>query len=207
MIMETDDHYFLTATAREVWLRGEKEEEDKLLEALYRIRREKYFPRVIYPNGRVASERMMELAEAAFLRAWEDFSRDGRAGKNKTTERSYVWYFFGIFRYKFLNLLAEEQVRLRAEAEFGNRYSAESRTEFEIGKPALFSAATEAILRETGENCRELLIWRFAEELSHDEIARRREMTRDSSIKMVARCKKRFLEKRINDRHKRLRGE
>jgi DNA-directed RNA polymerase specialized sigma24 family protein len=206
MIMETDDHYFLTATAREVWLRGEKEEEDKLLEALYRIRREKYFPRVIYPNGRVVVERMLELAEAAFLRAWEDFSRDGRAGKNKTAERSYVWYFFGIFRNKFLNLLAEEQVRLLAEVEFGNRYSTESMAEFEIGKPALFSAATEAVLRETGENCRELLIWRFAEGLSHDEIARRREMTRDSSIKMVARCKKRFLEKRINDRHKRLRG-
>ena len=32
MIMETDDHYFLTETAREVWLRGGKEEEDKLLE-------------------------------------------------------------------------------------------------------------------------------------------------------------------------------
>ena len=203
MIMETDDHYFLTETARAVWLRGGKEEEDKLLEALYRIRREKYFPRVIYSNGRIESERMMELAEAAFLRAWEDFSRDGRAGKNKTKERSYVWYFFGIFRNKFLDLLAEEQVRLQAEVEFGNRYSAEGIPEFEIGKPALFSAATEAVLRETGENCRELLIWRFAEGLSHDEIARRREMTRDSSIKMVARCKKRFLEKRINDRHKR----
>jgi DNA-directed RNA polymerase specialized sigma24 family protein len=204
--MEADDHYFLTATAQEIWLRGEKEDEDKLLEALYRIRKEKYFPRVIYPNGRVEIERMAELAEAAFLRAWEDFSRDGRAGKNKTKERSYVWYFFGIFRNKFLNLLGEEQVRLRAEIEFGNRYSTEGEPEFEIGKPALFSAATEAVLRETGANCRELLIWRFAEGLSHDEIARRRQMTRDSSIKMVARCKKRFLEKRVNDRYTRLRG-
>jgi DNA-directed RNA polymerase specialized sigma24 family protein len=206
MIMEADDYYFLTATAQEIWLRGVKEEEDKLLEALYRIRKEKYFPRVIYLNGRVATERMMELAEAAFLRAWEDFSRDGRARKNKTKERSYVWYFFGIFRYKFLDLLGEEQVRLQAEAEFGSRYSVESVAEFEIGRPALFSAAIEAVLRETGENCRELLIWRFAERLSHDEIARRRAMTRDSSIKMVARCKKRFLERRINDRYKRLRG-
>lgn len=195
--METDDHFFLTATAQEVWQRGEKAGEDRMLEALYRIRREKYFPRVIYSNSRVQMERMIELAEAAFLRAWEDFSRDGRAGKNKTQERSYVWYFFGIFRYKFLSLLSEEQARLRAEAEFGGRYSGESPAEFEISRPAPFSAATEAVLRATGENCRELLIWRFAEGLSHDEIAARRGMTRDSSIKMVARCKKRFLEKRI----------
>jgi DNA-directed RNA polymerase specialized sigma24 family protein len=187
------DYYFLTGTAREIWQKGDKQGENRMLTCLYTLHKEDFFRRVIYKNNRLVNERMTELAESAFLLAWEAFNNDGKAGRNKTKEHRYTWYFFGIFKYKFLRLLQDEQVRRASEAEFGRVHAEVDPYIFEIKKTGMYSPEIQKMFDRLSPDCRQLLTWRYVEELSHDEIARRKEIARDSSIKMISRCKTRFL--------------
>lgn len=192
--MEMDcSYYFLTGTALEIWRTGDKEGENRMMKCLYEMREEKFFSRVIYPNGRVARERITELAETAFQTAWEAFTNDGRAGKNRTNDRQYTGYFFGIFRFKFLRLLEDEQARRAAEEEFDLRHAGDEPPGFEIRTESMYSPRVQRLLDKISPDCRQLLIWRYVEGLSHDAIAEKKKIERDSSIKMISRCKKRFL--------------
>ena len=192
--MEMDcNYYFLTGTALEIWRNGDKEGENRMWKCLYERREEHFFPRVIYRNGRVAVERITELAETAFHTAWEAFTNDGRAGKNRTSDRQYTAYFFGIFRFKFLKLLAQEQVRRTAEEEFHQRGTGGDAPGFEIKPGGLYSPRVQKVLDAISPDCRQLLTWRYVDGLSHDLIAEKKKIERESSIKMVHRCKQRFL--------------
>lgn len=168
-----------------------------MLACLSETHKASWFRRVVFKNGRVPEYRLVELAEDAFLIAWEDFSKRGRAGNLHLSGREYTGFFFIAFKNNYLKLLEKELRQKMAEQAFGERQDGTGDAFGGGGLDAdresgALSPRTQQALKRIGENCRELLIWRHVEQLSHDEIARRRKMDRKSSIKMVSRCGKKF---------------
>jgi hypothetical protein len=158
------------------------------------IREEKFFPLVVYGGGTITEAKKTELAEEAFHDAWADFNNQGRAGRNNIKEATYTWYFFGVFRQKFLRLFKQELKKAEIEAVFGKQLHNDDPVAAEIHKYGMDLPEIQAALQRVGSNCQELLTWKFKDKLNHDVIAQRKNILRQESIQMVSRCKVRFLE-------------
>lgn len=193
--METGcGHYFLSNTAMEIWQKGDMEGQNRMFACLYKIHKESYFRRVIFKNSIIPEYKFREFAENAFLKAWEAFNESGRAGKISFSSTEYTGFFFIIFKRTYLKILGKELRQANAEQEFGKVQPGASEPAIETKKNEFFSPRTQNALNKMSENCKQLLIWRHIEGLSHDEIARRKEINRESSIKIVSRCGKRFFD-------------
>ena len=193
--METTcGHYFLSETANGIWATGDAVGQNRMFECLYETHRDAYFRRVIFKNSIIPEYRFRELAENAFLKAWELFNENGKAGKIHFSGREYTGFFFIIFKRTYLKLVAKEMRLAYAETDFGLLQRPVSEPTGEIKKNDFFSTRTQLVLNKISSNCRQLLIWRHIENLSHDEIAARKKINRQSSIKIVSRCGKRFFD-------------
>jgi DNA-directed RNA polymerase specialized sigma24 family protein len=183
-------YYFLGSTAIAIWQQGDREGEDRMLVCLSTVYRQAWFERVIFNCSVLSGETLRDMAENVFLSTWEHFTAQGKAGKLRFDKPEYTPYLFTAFKGNYLKALQKELRRVQAEKEFGGSYAAET------GLPAdsFLPERMEKALDRLSADCRQLLLWKHVEGLSHDEIARRKQIARSSSIKMVSRCGRRFME-------------
>src|SRR5882762_3734800 len=125
-------HYFLSNTAMEIWQKADIEGQNKMFACLYEIHKESYFRRVIFKNSSIPEYRFRELAENAFLIAWEVFNKNGSAGKISFSSTEYTGFFFIIFKRTYLKIIGKELRQLSAEKEFGKAQPGISEMTFEI---------------------------------------------------------------------------
>jgi hypothetical protein len=191
--MELDSaYYLLSSTAMDMWHKRDIAGQDNMFRCLSQTHKASFFGRVIFRNGAVPEYRLRDLAENVFLETWEVFSRKGQAGEIVLQSREYAGFYFVMFKRGYLKALEKEILARKAELEFGRDRLKEVSAEVDIRDDRTLSPRTRAVLDQLGANCRELLIWKHIEQLSHDEIAKRRHMDRSSSIKMVSRCGRNF---------------
>ncbi|HLK29915.1 MAG TPA: sigma-70 family RNA polymerase sigma factor [Puia sp.] len=185
-------HYFLSETALAIWQQNDLLGEKQMFECLYKVNKETFFRRVIFRHSTIKDDILGELAENAFLSAWEAFNENGKAGKIKFASREHTGYFFIVFKNHYLKLLEKENRQEKAKKEIlKEQFLAEE----EIKHDAFsFSHKVQKALNKISPDCKDLLRWKHIEGLSHDEIAAKRNINRSSSIKMLSRCGKRFLE-------------
>ena len=183
-------YYFLSSTAIAIWQRGDREGEDKMLVCLSTVYRPAWFDRVIFNSSVLSGEALRDMAATVFLSTWEHFTAQGKAGKLRFNKPEYTSYLFTAFKGNYLKALQKELRRVEAEKSFGDRAA------IEIGAPvdSFLPERTGIVLSRLSADCRQLLLWKHVEGLSHDEIARRKQIARSSSIKMVSRCGRRFME-------------
>jgi DNA-directed RNA polymerase specialized sigma24 family protein len=202
-------YYLLTSTANEIWKQGDEAGLGKMLACVAAVHKESFFRRVIYKSRLVEPVMLRELGENVFLQTWEVFIRRGREGSLRLEAKEYAGYLFVAFKGNYLKALERELNRVAAEREFGEAEDVAG----SAGAPAFADGLVVRPANEPGEwgesawrertrralgrissDCRQLLIWRHVEGLSHDEIAQRKHINRSSSIKMVSRCGRRFAE-------------
>ncbi|HTJ11639.1 MAG TPA: hypothetical protein VL547_06430 [Dinghuibacter sp.] len=188
--MEKDPEYYLTTeTAVRICRQGDKEGMQHMLASLSRLHKASFFRRVVFAQASIPPVLLEELAENVFLQTWETFVRKLADGSLIVGSPEYTGLFFVMFKRGYLRELGKELRRVRVENEYGRSpMGAESPTD------EAFSLRTRQALEKIGENCRQLLTWRYIEGLSHDAIAVRKRIDRASSIKMVSRCGRRFAE-------------
>jgi DNA-directed RNA polymerase specialized sigma24 family protein len=191
-------HYFLSSTAADIWKRGDDIGSGRMLACLSAIHKESYFRRVVYKSRLIDGMVLLELAETVFLQTWEVFNKRGREGRLKLDGPEYTAYFFTAFKGNYLKSLEKELRRVTAEKEFGSWQPADGEAEG-AGRAGgeggdVLSARTQKALNKLSPDCRQLLVWKHIGGLSHDEIARRKNINRSSSIKMLSRCGRRFSE-------------
>ena len=184
-------YYFLSSTAIAIWQQGDREGEDKMLVCLSTVYRQAWFDRVIFNSNALSGETLRDMAENVFLSTWEHFNAQGKAGKLRFDKPEYTSYLFTAFKGNYLKALQKELRRVEAEKEFGGSYLA---AETGVPMDSFLLERTAKALSRLSADCRQLLLWKHVEGLSHDEIARRKQIARSSSIKMVSRCGRRFME-------------
>jgi DNA-directed RNA polymerase specialized sigma24 family protein len=183
-------YYFLGSTAIAIWQQGDREGEDRMLICVSDVYRKAWFQRVIFTSGALSAEALLDMAENVFLATWEHFTAQGKAGKLHFDKPEYTSYLFTAFKGNYLKGLQKELRRVQAEKEFGGSHSAETGLPVESFLPERTGNALDRL----SPDCRQLLLWKHVQGLSHDEIARRKNIARSSSIKMVSRCGRRFME-------------
>ena len=170
---------------------GDREGLQKMLASLTSLHKASFFRRVIFPQPSIPSFLLEELAEGAFLQTWETLVRKIGEGSLTVESPDYTGLFYVMFKRCYLKELGKELRRVRVEKEYGEAGAdAGSRAK----ENESFSLRTRRALGGIGENCRQLLTWRYIEGLSHDAIAERKQIDRTSSIKMVSRCGRKFSE-------------
>ena len=183
-------YYFLSSTAIAIWQQDDREGEDKMLVCLSTVYRQAWFQRVIFNSSALSVEMLRDMAESVFLSTWEHFSAQGKAGKLRFDKPEYTSYLFTAFKGNYLKALQRELRRVEAERAFGGSHLAETGMPVDSFTPE----RTARVLDRLSPDCRQLLLWKHVEGLSHDEIAGRKQIARSSSIKMVSRCGRRFME-------------
>ena len=185
-------YYFLSSTAIAIWQQDDREGEGKMLGCLSTVYRQIWFERVIFTSSALSGEALRDMAENVFLSTWEYFNAQGKAGKLRFDKPEYTAYLFTAFKGNYLKALQRELRRVDAERAFGGSHLAVAETSLHVDSLPLERMAKT--LDRLSPDCRQLLLWRHVEELSHDEIASRKQIARSSSIKMVSRCGRRFVE-------------
>ena len=183
----------------EIWKRGDDSGLGRMLACLSAVHKESWFRRVVYKSGLIDGAVLREMAESVFLQTWEMFNQRGREGRLRLDGLEYTAYLFIAFKGNYLKTLEKELRRVVAEKEFGSRQPAVGEAEGVGGADGggggdLFSVRTQQALNKISPDCRQLLIWKHIGGWSHDEIARRKNINRSSSIKMLSRCGRRFSE-------------
>lgn len=191
--------FFLTATAVEIWASKDAVSENKMFECLYTCEKQGFFSRVIFQNGLIHEKILTELAENAFVSAWEDFSKSGRMGRLDIKSPVYTGFFFIIFKNKYLRLLEKENRIAGEKLSFGSLQSASVNADTD--NRHAFSWKTQHAFNQVSPGCRELLQWKHIDNLEYDEIALRRNISRKSATNMVSRCGKEFLGYYQNNRN------
>jgi RNA polymerase sigma factor (sigma-70 family) len=197
-------YYFLSSTAMEIWQKDDGGGQQKMFTWLSVTHKEPWFRRVIYSSSDISGSELRDLAENVFLGTWETFNRNGKAGKLRFDKPEYTSYLFTAFKGNYLKSLQKELMRVKAEREFGRMLVTGGQEQGVLqdaplwdgiaSGEAAFSARTRKALELLSPDCRQLLLWKHVEGLSHDEIAQRKNISRSSSIKMVSRCGRRFWE-------------
>ena len=162
--------YFLSSVALQIWQRNDEEGQNRMFSCLSQVHKEGFFKRVIYKNryGDVVS---VELAENAFLSAWESFNNNGKAGKIALTETQYLGYFYVAFKRTYLKLVGAELKTHGAERE----YSLMDKAPYDVllENEQIVGERVQRVLQKMGVGCRKMLEWKFMEGASHEVIARR----------------------------------
>jgi DNA-directed RNA polymerase specialized sigma24 family protein len=193
--MGTDcDYFFLSSTAKEMWKTNDEIGLNKMFACLVKIYKESFFRRVIYKTKNVPEYMLHELAENVFVSAWESFNKKGITGETEIAGIEYTGFLFTIFKRAYLKGLEKAIRQSKEENLYGRMQSQDTETDFGIKKDESFSVRAQKTLNKISPDCKDLLIWKHVQGLSHDEIAARRKIDRDSSIKMLSRCAKRFRE-------------
>jgi hypothetical protein len=196
-------YYFLSSTAQKLWKNNDLSGQNKMLACLAETHKESFFNRVIYKTKTVPEYMLLELAENVFLNTWETFNKKGIAGKMNIAGIEYTGLFYIMFKRAYLKERGKAIRQSKEENEYGKMQSPDiENAGFEIKKDETFSAIVQRALNKISPDCKDLLMWKHVEGLSHDEIAARRKINRDSSIKMLSHCGKRFRE--IYSDHKNL---
>jgi DNA-directed RNA polymerase specialized sigma24 family protein len=177
--------YFLSSVALQIWQRNDEDGQNRMLTCLSQVHKEGFFRRVIYKN-RYSDSVNNELAENAFLMAWESFNINGKAGKISLTEKQYTGYFYIAFKRTYLKLVGTELKKHGAEKEFS--LMGDSSYDAIMENEQVVRERVQRTLQKMGANCRKMLEWKFMEGASHDVIAQRRNITRKSSINTLFRC-------------------
>lgn len=189
---ETDcSYYFLSKTAIQLWQKDDVSGQNRMYECLAAMYKESFFKQVIFKSKTVPEYRLVEIAENVFITTWLTFNTKGKAGEIEFKSSEYTGFFYTIFKRNYIKFSEKEVRQADAEKEFGNMHTAES--EMAADKDDIFSSRTQRTLHKISPDCKQLLIWKHIEGLSHDEIAKRKNINRISSIKMVSRCGRRFL--------------
>ncbi len=185
-------YYFLSETALEIWQRNDGAGEQQMFECLYKVNREPFFRRVVYRHSIIKEDILNELAENAFLSAWVAFNENGKSGKIKFASREHTGYFFIVFKNHYLKLLEKENRVEKMKKDIQKEQTDVEDKNDDVTD--MSSRRVQKALSKISADCKDLLTWKHIDGLSHDEIAERRNINRSSSIKMLSRCGKRFLE-------------
>lgn len=160
-----------------------------MLASLSELHKSSFFRRVLFAQPSIPMVLLVELAENVFLHTWETFIQKLKEGSLTIEGPEYTGLFFVMFKRSYLRELGKELRRVRVEKEYER-----GRSGPDAPRDESVSLRTRQALEKIGENCRQLLTWRYIEGLSHDAIAERKRIDRASSIKMVSRCGRRFAE-------------
>ncbi|MDQ6763420.1 MAG: hypothetical protein M3015_12440 [Bacteroidota bacterium] len=201
--MQADcDHYFLSKTAVEIWQKDDAKGQSKMYDCLKNVYKESFFRQVVFKSKTVPYYRLTEIAESVFNSAWTNITLKGKEGKIVFEEPEYTGFFYTVFKRNYLKLSAKE-IKY-AEIENKYRQGQETKTEMktDADKGELFSPETQRAMNKISPNCRQLLMWKHIDGLSHDEIAGMKNIDRDSSIKMVSRCGQQLLQILRDNRNK-----
>lgn len=199
--MGTDcDYYFLTSTASEIWKKGDRQGENRMLKCLDDVQKKAFFHGVIHSNGRLEVARLEGLAEDAWLMAQAAFIEEGRKGKSVVRDPTYVGYFRRIFRNKFFDLQGHGLALNKAKEEFGRQDgyvgtpTPADLLENKENPPELTDLIREmrSVLAELNDNCREFYRWRYEENRDPEWIARERTIKVEAVHQTFWRCKERF---------------
>ena len=187
--MKTDcNYYFLTSTAKQIWISNDTQGESRMFECLSSVHKNSFFNKVIFKDGIVPEFKSKEFAEDAFVLTWQQLREKGRQGNFSIEQDEYTWYFFRSFKFNYLKQLEKEIKLQKAIKDYGKDIKDKSYSE----KDNSFSWRTQSVLDKLSEGCRQLIIWKYVENLSHDEIAEKRNIARKTSITLVSRCSKKF---------------
>jgi DNA-directed RNA polymerase specialized sigma24 family protein len=184
-------YYFLGSTAIAIWQQDDREGQDRMLVCLSTVYRQAWFERVIFNSSVLSDEALRDMAATVFLSTWEHFNAQGKAGKLSFDKLEYTSYLFTAFKGNYLKALQKELRRVEAEKAFGGHDAAAGSG---LAADSFLPERTAKALSRLSADCRQLLLWKHVEGLSHDEIAHRKQIARSSSIKMVSRCGRRFME-------------
>jgi RNA polymerase sigma factor (sigma-70 family) len=193
-MVREDSYYFLSSTAKRIWQHDDLHGQNEMFRSLAAEHKDFFFRRVIYKTKSVPEFMLEELAENVFLSTWETFNKKGKAGEINIESNQYTGFFYTMFKRAYLKALEKAVRQSREEKEYGKMQSADTMAEPEIKKNETFSIRAQKALDKISPDCKDLLMWKHVHSLSHDEIAKRRNIDRNSSIKMLSRCGKRFRE-------------
>src|ERR1700743_487123 len=112
------DTYFLSNTALQIWQRNDIDGQNRMFSCLSQIHKEGFFRRVIYRNKSGDDSMNRDLAESAFLNAWETFNNNGKAGKVQFSQAVYTGYFYIAFKRSYLKMIGGELKKHGAEKAF-----------------------------------------------------------------------------------------
>jgi DNA-directed RNA polymerase specialized sigma24 family protein len=193
-MIEESSFYFLSSTAKKFWEKNDLEGQNKMFAFLVKVHKDSFFRRVTYVTGSVPDYLLTEMAENVFLSTWETFNKKGIANEIKITGIEYTGFFYIMFKRAYLKALEKMIRQSKQEYEYGLMQSSDTESIPEINTNEAYSVRVQKALNKISPDCKDLLLWKHVDGLSHDEIASRRKIDRDSSIKMLSRCGKRFRE-------------
>ena len=195
---------FETASVQRLWADRDVEGQKRLFECLYDHFRTKLLRRLVYWNGRIPGPMQDELAHTSFLVAWESFSRQALLS-GRIEGDSLLPYFNRMVKNKFIDACRKE-MRSRVDEAAYQRLVADDREEpgFAGGREESglfggredreYSPRMQRALERVGENCREALLQKYEQRLSHEAIAQKKGIQPEASRQMIWRCRKRFIE-------------
>jgi len=197
--MELDrGNYFLTATALKIWKENDVEEERRMFKCLS-AEKDSYFRRVIFKKSSIPEFILKDFAEIAFVSVWVDLRAKAKAGVLNIDGEEYGAFFYKAFKNNYLKLVEKEKRKKGAERGFADTQPESYMTGQQEYLDA-FSDSTQAVLDKMDEGCRELLTQKYVDGLSYDEIVEERKLrkekkdiNRESAVKILSRCRKRFL--------------
>ena len=185
-------YYFLSSTALHIWKMNDNDGEEQMLVCITKEKKQQWFRRVIFKSGSIPEWRLTELAEDAFIAAWNWFVTKGRSGI-KFEKTTYTGLLFIVFKRFYLKTLAKETVQYNAEQFFITQSGAEALPGEGLEARAVFSPKIQSALNKISIACRELFEWKYTEGISYQEIAVRKSISREYCIKMMFRCKQYFI--------------
>jgi hypothetical protein len=191
------NYYFLSETALQIWQRNDGSGQKKMYDCLTAIHKPAFFRQVIFKNGKVPEHRLLQLAEDTFETTWENFTIKGMAGDFIFKKTEYTGLFYTIFKRSYIRDFEKEIEKVNAEIEFYKNHPANGKAPMDTDDT--FSPRTQRALNKMSLSCKQLLIWKHIEGLSHDEIAVKKKIDRIYSIKMVSRCGRQFLKLWLNN--------
>jgi hypothetical protein len=186
------DHYFLSETAQLIWKTNDSSGEKKMYECMSSVHKESFFKRVVFQNNYVPYYRALDIAEGVFNIEWIKFNEKGRAGIIVLESLTYTGLFYIIFKRAYIRVIEREMKIAKHEISY-KKSQPMTINEIDFDKNMMFSPQTQKALDAISANCKQMLIWKHIDGLSHDEIALEKNINRESSIKMVSRCGKQFL--------------
>jgi len=196
---------FETGSVLRLWADKDVEGQKRLFECLYDHFRTKLIRRLVYWNGRIPGAIQDELAHTSFVVAWEAFSRQGLPVGGIDGD-SLLPYFNRMVKNKFIDACKKE-IRRRVEEAVYQRMVGEDREEpggdglfggratfLSGGDDPGYSLRMQRALERVGESCREAILMKYEQRLSHEVIAQKRGIRLETSRQIIWRCRKRFIE-------------
>ncbi|HWB27632.1 MAG TPA: sigma factor-like helix-turn-helix DNA-binding protein [Chitinophagaceae bacterium] len=185
-------YYLLTSTANKIWRDNDLKEQQQMYVNFVKEYKDLFFRQVITNHSKIPAYILAEIAENALLMSWEMFTNAGIEKKITIKSAEYSGYLFIIFKRTYFKLLTKEIRHSESADEFAQSENNDFVTliEPEVGSP--FSIIVQRILDSMSPVDKQLMIWRYVDELTIDDITERKSISRNSIIKELSRAKKKF---------------